>query len=88
MLTADLETSFIVRPEHRVPFYHWLNKSVPSKPPKKSSGSKQGRADHVIMKVNLTVSQSYLNYHTMIISCFTEIKPSEIFVKCGLLAYP
>ncbi|KAL5251007.1 hypothetical protein ACHWQZ_G016666 [Mnemiopsis leidyi] len=57
-LTADLETSFIVRPEHRVPFYQWLSKSIPSKPPKKSGGTKQGRADYVIMKVNLTKPKS------------------------------
>ena len=55
LLEADLETSFIVRPEHRVPFYQWLGKSIPSKPPKRKQEAKPGGSDHVIMKVNLTV---------------------------------
>ena len=56
LLTADLETSFVVRPENRVTLYQWLNKSTPSKPPKRKYETKPGQSDHVIMKVNLTIS--------------------------------
>ena len=67
LLTADLETSFVVRPENRVTLYQWLNKSTPSKPPKRKYETKPGQSDHVVMKVNLTVSLK--QYHDNLDHC-------------------